>query len=76
MLCFVWLEALQERMLTQADVWCVPTTVVKILHTEAANILNKGLDFLVLFHSLIAGVVNIHHIRNKAAQDGKTRQAK
>lgn len=61
-------------MLTQADMWCVPTTVIIILHTEAASVFNKGLDFLVPFHSLITSVVNVHHVRNKAAQDRKTRQ--
>lgn len=44
------------------------TTIIKILHTEAADVFYKSLDFLVLLHSLIAGVVNVHHFGNEAAR--------
>lgn len=46
----------------------IPTTIIKILHTEAANVFYEGLDFLVVLHSFIAGVVNIHHVRDEAAR--------
>lgn len=47
---------------------CAPTTVVKVLHAEAAHIFNKGLDLLVFLHRFIIGVVNVHHVRHKTAK--------
>lgn len=43
----------------------LPTAVIQVLHTEAAHIFNKGLDFFISLHSLIACVINIHNIRHK-----------
>lgn len=38
---------------------CTPTTIVKVLHAEAAHVFNKGLDLLVPLDGFIVGVVNI-----------------
>lgn len=43
----------------------LPTAVIQVLHTEAAHIFNKGLDFFISLHPLIACVINIHYIRHK-----------
>lgn len=72
-----WVLALEKEMWVAAAFWlllqcqkktCAPTTVIEVLHPEAARIFNEGLDFLVSLHRLIAGVVNMHHIWHKTAR--------
>lgn len=42
--------------------------MIKVLHAKAAHVLDEGLDFFIFLHILVTGVVNIHHVRHKAAR--------
>lgn len=48
---------------------CAPTTLVKVLHAEAAGVFDKALDLLVLLHHFIIGVVDIHHVGHEAEEE-------
>lgn len=64
-ICLLWLPVHSLKPFTYKRVHlfykrrCAPTTIVKVLHAEAAHVLNKGLDLLVLLDRFIVGVVNI-----------------
>lgn len=65
-ICLLWLPVHTLKLFTYKRVHlfiykrrCTPTTIVKVLHAEAAHVFNKGLDLLVLLHRFIVGIVNI-----------------
>lgn len=43
--------------------------MIEVLHTEAARIFNKALDFFVSLYPLITAVVDVHHIRHKTIRE-------
>lgn len=45
-----------------------PTTLVKVLHAEAAGVFDEALDLLVLLHHFVVGVVDIYHVGHKAEE--------
>lgn len=53
---------------------CAPTAVVEVLHAEAAHVFDEGLDFLIVLHRLVAGVVDVNHVRHKAASEKTARE--
>lgn len=46
----------------------IPTAVIEVFHTVVTYILNKGLDFFITLHLLIAVVINADHIGHKATR--------